>query len=78
MDIDKLKQEITKEVMYATESVLNYASIAIEPNRYPQFRARILSLGNDSWRNIHEWIEKAIEREKSNDYREPRSTTNRK
>jgi len=50
---EKLKSEIKNEITQMFESALDYAQVAVPPQNWNQLRSKILRVGNNCIRNLH-------------------------
>jgi hypothetical protein len=50
---EKLKGMIKAEVTALFENALDFAHVACPPSTYPQLRSKILRVGNNCIRNLH-------------------------
>jgi len=58
MDTNRLKEDVSDKVTKMFEQILDYAEVAVSDNdRYRKFRSKVLRVGNNCIRNIHEGID---------------------
>jgi hypothetical protein len=55
--MEDLKDKITQEIQQLFEGILDFVQVAVPEDRWKPLRSKILRLGNNCIRNLHNYVD---------------------